>query len=123
MSIEPHFEFAPESPYDKPSYRIYREKFLSQFPFEEVIGKINPYTDLPVMSVDDYDLYCFSHYLKDISIDAHKERYEQIQQLSKDLDAAHSLNGKLMHEINILQIVCVALIVAVFAMIYAYFCF
>lgn len=120
MSVEPHVCFAPESPYDKPAYKLYREKFLQHFPLEDVIGKINPYTGLPVMSVDDYDLYCFSHYLKDISVQSHKEKYDQIQQLTNDLNAAHKLNAKLIREINILQVTCFVLIFTLFVLIIAY---
>ena len=75
--------FIGTTQYTKTSYQQHRDAFFRTFPYEETIGKINPYTKERISSLADYELYCLSFYLKFSAEEELRELRSRCETLSR----------------------------------------
>lgn len=107
--------------FGKDSYLSYREKFMRVCPFDDCLGKKNPYTGTPVSSQDDYEMYCLSRYLKYTAEEEVVDLQARYQLLKEENASLHLHLSKLNKKASTLFTV-ICFLAAFSFVLFIYFC-
>ena len=119
ISHDPQDGFLPV--FGKDSYLSYREKFMNICPFDDCVGKKNPYTGTIVSTHGDYEVYCVSRYLKYIAEEEIIDLQAQYQLQKEENTSLQSRIKKFQKKTNILLTIICFLSVVSFVL-FVYFC-
>lgn len=119
ISYDPKDGFLPI--FGKDSYLSYREKFMQIYPFDDCLGKKNPYTGTTVSTQSDYEVYCVSRYLKYVAEEEIIDLQAKYQLQKEENVSLQSRIKKFQKKTNILLTIICFLSVISFIL-FVYFC-